>query len=72
MEEFEITVKVQKRTGVLRPFHEEVATASTKDARPIRVLSTVPHRNIMIEFEDADYEITSQDILSAVMKQITK
>ncbi|MFA6629047.1 MAG: hypothetical protein WCS55_04690 [Sulfuricurvum sp.] len=70
MSEFNITVKVEKRTGVFRPFHEEIGTAKLSDGREMRLLSTIPQRNIMIEFEGADYEITSQDIVNAVMNKI--
>lgn len=71
MDEFEITIKVQLRQkGTFRPFHEEVGIAQTSDGKEIRVLSTIPTHNFIIAFDGIDYEITSQDIVNAVMNKI--
>lgn len=67
----EINIPVLKRDeGSFRTFHEEVGTSKTKDGGSIRILSTVPHRNIIIVYDGIDYEVSSYDILNAVMYKL--
>ncbi len=70
MSEFDITVKVEKYSGVLRPFCQEIGITETPDGKEIRVLSMIPTHNFIIAFDGIDYVITSQDIVNAVMNKI--
>lgn len=69
----EVILTVNKlEKGTFRPFHEEVGSAQTPDGKEIRVLSTIPSHNFIIVFDGIDYEITSQDIVNAVMNKVFK
>lgn len=67
----EVTLTVNElEKGKFRPFHEEIGLAQTPDGKEIRVLSTIPSHNFIIVFDGIDYEITSQDIVNAVMNKV--
>lgn len=69
----EVTLAVKElEKGKFRPFHEEIGLAQTPDGKEIRVLSTIPAHNFIIVFDGIDYEITSQDIVNAVMNKVFK